>query len=589
LIEVEMDSVLGNTSLDRFDAIVIGSGAGGSAAAYALCANGGWNVLVLEAGGNYFPGLDQPGRIPWPLFSNDELKTSVRRMIWQDPIAEPRTFRQTEAEEARAHPDVNVLTRNVGGAAVISSVSYPRFTEVDFRMASALREAGREFPGTGFADWPLAYAELEPYYVAAERLSGVAGADSGPESDPFASFRSEPFPLPPQPPMYVGLVLAHGARQRGYHPFNYPSAIATEPYDGRSPCVSCGFCSGYGCPRNSKGSPAVTTLRRALLSGRCQLRYNAHVSRLVPTADRRGVIGVEYFDADGRLQSATADHVLLAASPIESVRLCFLSDGLGNRSDQLGRHVMFHFQTIAAGIFRQRLHGERGRSVTHGMSDFRGVVEGGGALRPDWPLGGVIEFGTSSEPIIAAFETLEALGLARQVGLTLKDLLVGSPFHAHIAVMIMQGEDAPQPTNRVDLDPGVRDIFGLPVPRLTYRNHSDFELAAAQFYKPKMLEVLGAAGAEYGFFQPFDPSVPPTSRHVLGGLRMGDDPATSVCDRFGRFHDVENLYCVDGGVFVTSSGYNPTLTIIALALRAAGALRFPASPERVLQVIDYPR
>jgi choline dehydrogenase-like flavoprotein len=580
--------MLGNTDLVSFDALIIGSGAGGSAAAHVL-AGAGRKVLILEAGDNHFPGLDGydgRGGVPWPLYSNDEIKLSLRGFVRQDPLLEPRTFRQTADEVARADADVNVLTRNVGGAAVISTVSYPRFTAVDFRIASALQQAGRQVPGTSFVDWPLTYEELEPFYAETERLSGIAGAAEGDDADPFMSPRSGPFPLPPQPPMYVGRVLANGAKRLGYHPFNYPSAVNTEPYDGRPPCVSCGFCDSYGCTRNAKGSPAVTTLRKALLTGNCQLRYNAHVTRLRLDSTRRRVTGVEYIDNDGQPQSATGDHVILAASPIESVRLCWLSDlpdgpGIGNATGHLGRHMMFHLQTIGVGIYKQRLHGDRGRSVTHGMSDFRGITEGGAELRQDVPLGGVIEFGTSSQPIIAARENLrpEAISAAQLTGVSLKQLLVESPFSAHIAVMIMHGEDAPQPTNRVDLDPSVRDVFGLPVPRLTYKSHA-FELDASAFYKPLMLKVHEAAGAAFGFFSPLD--VPPHSRHVLGGLRMGTDPAESVCDRWGKFHGLDNLYCADGGVFVTSSGYNPTPTIIALALRTAGAIVSPGAPQRVL-------
>jgi len=579
--------LLGNTDLTGFDVLIIGSGAGGSAAAHVLAA-AGRKVLILEAGDNPFPGLDgydNRGMMPWPLFSNDEIKLTIRSFVRQDPLVEPRTFRQTDSETATAHPDVNLLTRNVGGAAVISGVGYPRFTAVDFQLASALSAAGRSFPGTGFLDWPLSYDELAPFYTEAEILSGVAGTNQGSDADPFSS-RTESFPLPPQPPMYVARVLAHGAAQLGYKPFNLPSAVNTMPYDDRPPCVSCGFCSNYGCPRNAKGSPAVTTLRKALLTGNCQLRYNTHVSRLLLDAGKQHVTGVEYFDDDGQKQLATADVVILAASAVESARLCLLS-GLDN--PHLGRHMLFHFQTIAAGIFKQRLHGERGRSVTHAISDLRGITEGGAGLRADEPLGGIIEFGTSSEPITAARESLrpESVALAKLVGVPFKQLLVESPFSAHIAVMTMQGEDAPQPTNRVDLDPTVRDVFGLPVPRLTYKNHA-FELDASAFYKPKMLKILEMAGAGYGFFSPFDPSVPPQSRHVLGGLRLGDDPSESVCDRWGKLHGLDNLYCADGGVFVTGSGYNPTLTIIALALRTAGAIVSPGNAERVLSRAPIP-
>jgi choline dehydrogenase-like flavoprotein len=575
-------NVLGNTSLEQFDAVIIGSGAGGAAAAHVLTA-AGLKVLILEAGDNYFRGLDDPSPgMPVPLYSNDEIKLSLRYFDTQDPIVEPRTLRASETQVALANPDVNVLSRTVGGTTVHADMKYPRFNEVDFRLASALSDAGRSLAGTSFADWPLTYDELEPFYAEAERLTGVAGTVNGPDADVFASRHSGDYPMPPSPPMYVGLMLADAARRAGYNPFSYPAGINSRPYDGRPPCVNCGFCSGYGCPNNSKGSAAVTTLRRALLTGNCQLRFNSFARRLVTAAGGRSVVAVEYVDDDGMVQTVSADRFILAASAMESARLCFLSGGLGNASDQLGRHILFHRQTIAVGIYKQRLHGERGQSITNGMSDFRGVTEGGTELASDRPLGGIIEFGTSSEPIVSGTAALDALIVGRVFGspIGVKDLLVESPFHAHLAVMIMQAEDAPQATNRVDLDPRVRDVFGLPVVRLTYRPHA-FELDAARHYGPLMMDVHRLAGAQFSFVDPTSAAVPRT-RHVMGGLRMGNNPGTSVCDRFGRLHGADNLYCMDGGVFVTGSGYNPTLTIIALALRAAGNLVQPGSPERIL-------
>jgi choline dehydrogenase-like flavoprotein len=582
-------NVLGNTSLDRFDVLIIGSGAGGSAAAYVLT-TAGLKVLIIEAGDNNFPGLDDPSPgMPISRYGNDELKASIRVWDRQDPIVEPRTWRRTDAVDAKPDPDVNLLNRTVGGTTIHADMKFPRFNEVDFRIASALRDAGRSYPGTSFIDWPLSYDELEPYYTEAEIITGVSGIAEGPGADPFASRRSQPYPMPPLPEMYVGRLLSAAALDAGYHPIRYPAAINSRPYPPivgleRPPCVSCGFCSGFGCPNNSKSSAAVTTLRAALLSGNCQVRFNCFVRKLRTDGTGKHIIGVEYVDPDGEVQTATADQYILAASAMESVRLSLLSElGLSEGPQyHLGRHMLFHYQTNGVGIFRQRVHGERGSSVTNGMSDFRGVTEGGTGLAIDRPLGGIIEFGTSSEPISTAKSALQALDIAANSGqhVTLKDVLKDNPFHAHIAVMIIQAEDAPQPTNQVDLDPSVRDVFGLPVVRLTYLN-SVFELDAAVHYKPLLIDMMRRAGAVFGFVDPTG-GVPPRSRHVLGGLRIGADPSESVCDPFGKLHDIDNLYCMDGAVMPSSSGYNPTLTLISLALRAACNIVQPGAPERCL-------
>ena len=565
--------VLGNTSLDAFDVVIIGSGPGGCASAYALTQRN-LNVLVLEAGNNHFIGLDDPAPgMPIAVFSNDELKNSDRLFGKQDPLIEPRTFRGSADVAALGNEDVNTLGRTVGGAWVHADMKVPRLNEIDFRMASALRDAGREVSGANFADWPLTYDELEPWYVMAENLSGASGVAEGEGADPFASRRSGPYPLPRNNRMYVDTVLSQGAALAGYHPSAFPAAINSRPYDGRPACVNCGFCSGYGCPNNSKGSGAVTTLRKALLTGRCQVRFNCFVRRLLFSG--RTVTSVEYVDDSGAIQSASGDRFILAASPIEDARLCFLSDpggaGLGNSSGMVGRNLMFHLQTIAVGIFKQRLHGERGQSVTGGFADFRGVEPGGTELARDGrPLGGIIEFGTNSEAIFEGKTyAAQLLTLAQQIGVSLKQLMIESPLRDHLAVMIMQAEDAPQLSNRVDLDPSVTDVYGLAVPRITQANLQAFEGQASSYYQPLMVEAMGKAGAQLSFIGPPDAL---TTRHVMGTLRMGTDPSTSVCDALGKFHDLDNLYCGDGAVFVTSSGYNPTLTIIALALRMASAL-----------------
>jgi gluconate 2-dehydrogenase alpha chain len=319
----------------------------------------------------------------------------------------------------------------------------------------------------------------------------------------------------------------------------------------------------------------VTTLRRALLSGRCQLRYNCHVARLVN--DGGHVNAVEYVDGAGVTQTATADAFVLAAAAIESPRICLLSD-LGNSSGQVGQNLMFHFQTNVNGFYPRRVHGQRGMAVTSGLADFRGVEFGGAEIRVvDTPLGGraymggICEFvGSQGLPISEDGDVYTNQLPVAGLGANLKTVLRDLPLGQHLFGLLMQGEDAPVRTNDVTLDPTVRDVFGLPVPRVTYRSHP-FELEARAFYVPTMREVVGNAGTDRVFLAPCESVFgdPPTSRHQKGTLRMGTDPATSVTRADGRFHDVDNLYCCDSSVFPTGGGWNPTITLIAVALRTA--------------------
>jgi choline dehydrogenase-like flavoprotein len=364
----------------------------------------------------------------------------------------------------------------------------------------------------------------------------------------------------------------------GLTPFPYPAAQLSRPYRGRPVCNDCGFCSGYGCPIHAKGSPPVTLLRDALLTGNVQVRFNAIATRLETSGNGKRVTAVSYIDAEGNPASVSGDIILLAASPIESARLCLLSDpsgpGLGNSSGAVGRNIMFHHQTISLGVYPQRFHGERGKSVSTGISDFRGVPND-----PDHPLGGIVEFGVNSERI-SDMLTYASLSVR---GPRLKEFLRGTPFGGRAAVLIMQGEDAPQWKNRVDLDPRLKDVNGIPVPRITYQPHA-FELTARSFYGPKMVALHGAAGAQFAFVAPiYEGNATPNSSHIMGTLRMGTNPATSVTDGFCKFHDLDNLYSVDGAPFPTSSGYNPTLTIQALASRTAAAIVNPAQPVSVIE------
>jgi choline dehydrogenase-like flavoprotein len=290
------------------------------------------------------------------------------------------------------------------------------------------------------------------------------------------------------------------------------------------------------------------------------------------------VTGVQCLGPDGSPQTYTADRYILAASPIEDARLLLLSNpgGVGNSSGMVGRNLMFHLQTIAIGIFPQRLHGHRGRTVTHGFSDFRGIPG-----NPNQPLAGVVELGAGQGVIAETAQYTQALPLLGGgfTGARFKALMRQSPLRDRLAAFTMHGEDAPQATNVVDLDPAVVDLDGLPVARITYKNNA-FELNASAFYGPKLVQAMGASGATWAFVAPFDQVS--ESAHIMGTLRMGPDPTSSVCDPTGQFHDIGNLWAADGALFPTSSGFNPTLTIMALATYVAGNIAYPGSPTMAL-------
>ena len=559
---------VGNRALAQFDVLVIGSGAGGGAAANVLCANG-LKVLVLEAGPNYFLGLDDGSQTPSTLFANDEIKLAARNFIAPDPIVEPRTWRTDESQTRTYVGDVQGLPKTVGGGAAHADLKMPRFLPTDFQLGTLLGD----IPGASFADWPVGYAALEPFYAYAEKIIGVQGkAGAYPQEGP----RSTDFPMPPGLAAYFSQRVAAGLTSLGYTPFPYPSAINSQPYDGRPACADCGFCSGFPCPSGAKGSPPVTTLRRALLGGNCLVLPGTRATRLVMNGN--SVAGVEAIGPSGQTQMFTADRYVLAASPIEDARLLLLSDpggpGVGNFSGLVGRNLTFHLQTEAIGVFEERLHGHRSRAVDTGFADFRGVP--GDATRP---LGGIVEISAGEGPVAEAAFYARVFGMLGFDGPRFKRLMRQSPGRDRAVVLVLQAEDAPQPTNRVDLDPDVRDLDGLPVARVTYANHK-FELDARDFYSPKLLEILGASGARWAAIAPFDTI--PGSAHIMGTLRFGNDPATSVCDAGGRFHDVGNLYAADGALFPTSSGFNPTMTIMALATRVAAVMVNASAPEAAL-------
>ena len=539
------------------DAVIVGSGPGGATVADVLTA-AGWSVAIIEKGRNH---LLDPEDLSRPRFdySNDEIKFLSRHFLGPDPLVEPRTFRTHEDDGDHTHVgEVNSVPTTVGGGGTHADGKVPRFRPDDFRVRSVFGPQ----PDADVADWPIDYDELEPYYAEVEGLIGVAGTEG---ANPFAAPRSGPFPMPSGAPMYGALVSSAAAERLGYHPYPAPTAANSVPYDGRPACNNCGFCAYFGCPIHAKGDP-IAMLQRAMASGRAELVAETFVSRIV--TDGRRATGVELVGPDGSVRTMAARHVVVAAGAIETPRLLLLS---GLDHPLLGRYLMTHFQTIVAGSMPFRTYAERGRAVTHVHDD---MIVGDDASRAaaaeaglPWMRGGLVEHSGAGLPIMEAKHMPWGEHHPR--------IMADSGIRKRLWAFIMQGEDLPYAGNRVDLDPTIRDARGYPVARVTYRP-GRHELVASDHYGPRLRAILKEMGSEWaavssspGTGNASSPSAIPESRHNMGTVRMGADPATSVVGPTGRLHQFENVIVADSSVFVTSAGYGPTLTLAALAARAA--------------------
>jgi choline dehydrogenase-like flavoprotein len=528
---------------DTVDFVVVGSGAAGGVMARELSV-AGFDVVVMEQGPRLAPAD----------FEHDELKYSYLNGILNTPELSPQTYRKLPTEKALRVRDMNALwyARIVGGSSNHFTANFWRLRPVDFRERSLLGE----IPGTGFADWPIDYDELEPYYTKVEWDIGVSGLAGACPTDPP---RSMPYPMPPLPVKSSGVLFERGARKLGLHPYPAPMAIASVPYRGRPACQHCGFCMGYGCEWRAKSSTLSTVIPEAEATGRCEVRAASYVFRI--DTDARGrATGVAYFD-DGRHEHfQKARVVVVCANGGETPRLLLNSanakfpDGLANSSGLVGKYLMFNQGGIAGGVFEHELNEHKSVQVTRVLHDFydsdpkRGFYGGGG-----------IDARINPVPIGMAHWGLPA---EWAWGAPLKRALRDMP-----RTMYSTGHctSLPLERNSVSIDPELKDAWGVPAIRVTYKEHPD-DLACSAWLTDRAHEILVAAGAERTWKLPAIEFA--NSPHLLGTCRMGDDPAKSVVDRYHRSHDIPNLFVCDGSSMVTSGRGQPTMTIQALAFRA---------------------
>jgi choline dehydrogenase-like flavoprotein len=513
------------------DVLITGAGPAGGVAARRLAAEG-LSVVALEQGHWQDREAYHGSQWDWELAAGKSWASNpnIRGRATDYPV---------DCGES----DSQVLNFNgVGGSSIVYNAVWIRLLESNFRA--------RTLHGFG-DDWPISYADLQPFYERTDREMGASGLGGNPAYPPGA----DP-PLPPLPFSEAAMNVARALHRRGWHWWPDVNAIASTPYDGRRACVQRGTCP-TGCNEGAKASADVTHWGKAVALG-ASLVTGARVLRIA--VDAQGLAnGAEWVDEDGVLHFQSADVVLCAANSIGTPRLLLNSacpafpDGLANRSDLVGRNLMLHPLATVVGLFRDEVgqthYGSTVQCLEFGESDAsRGFLPGA-----KWSL-----HPTGGGPLAAAMQTF-----AEGVPAAGRHQRFGELFRHGLLWSIMC-EDLPDEANRVILSPDMTDSSGMPAPKLVYRYGPHIK-PCLDFNVARASEVFRDAGA----WQVIANGPTASNAHSMGTARMGDDPARSVVDRWGMSHDVPNLGIIDASVFVTSGPLNPTSTICALALRTA--------------------
>jgi len=497
--------------------VIIGTGAGGGTLANAL-AQQGVDVVALEAGARHLPAD----------YVNDEW-ASFGQLAWTDMRTTSGSWRV-----AKDFPNLPAwIVKAVGGSTTHWAGASLRIQAHEF---FALSEYGK-VEGANLLDWPISLTDLDPYYDVAEKRMGVTRTNGIPGLPGNNNFK----------------VMKAGADKLGYTKCHTGRmAINSEPRDGRGSCRQLGFCF-QGCKMGAKWSTAYTEIPQGEATGRLEVRENAHV--LMIEHDGAGkVSGVVYQDADGNRQVQKARVVCVAGNSIESPRILLNSasslfpDGLANSSGQVGRNYMRHMTGSVYAAFEEPVHMYRGTTMA-------GIISDEARHDPSRGFVGGYEMETVSVGVPFAAAFLNPGGWGRPFTAAMDN-------YAHLAGMWLVGEDMPQESNRITLSDEV-DHTGMPVANVHFDDHPN-DVAMRDHAYAQGTALYESVGATQIY-----PTPPYPSTHNMGTNRMSEQPADGVVDGFGRSHDIDNLFVSDGSQFTTGAAENPTLTIVALALRQA--------------------
>lgn len=498
--------------------VVIGSGAGGGTLGNEL-AQKGIDTVILEAGGRH--EADD--------FINDEWD-SFGQLAWLDNRTTSGSW-----QVSKDFPNLPAwIVKAVGGSTTHWAGASLRFQEHEFKV----RTTYGEIAGANLLDWPLTLQEMEPYYDKAEDRMGVTRTNGIPGLPGNNNFK----------------IMKAGADKLGYKQCHTGRmAINSQPRDGRAACQQVGFCF-QGCKFAAKWSTLYSEIPKGEATGKLEVRPNAQVLQIEHDANGK-VTGVVYADKDGNQQRQAARAVCVAGNSIESPRLLLNSasakypDGLANSSGQVGKNYMRHMTGSVYALFDRPVNMYRGTTMA-------GIIQDESVHDPSRGFAGGYELETLSLglPFMAAF---------LQPGSWGREFTSALDAYDHMAGMWIVGEDMPQESNAVSLHSELKDQHGLPVPDVRFDDHEN-DIAMRNHAYQQGAAVYDAVGATRTF-----PTPPYPSTHNLGTNRMSAKAADGVVNKHGQTHDIKNLFVSDGSQFTTGAAENPTLTIVALAIRQA--------------------
>lgn len=585
---------------EHVDVVVVGLGWTGSIMAKEL-ADAGLKVVALERG-EY---RDTANDAKFPQIA-DELAYSVRGKLFQKLAKETVTIRHNAFQMAvpyRQHGSF-YLGEGVGGAGLHWNGMHWRAQESDLKLRSHYEERyGKSFIPENMTvqDFGITSQELEPFFNRFESVcgtSGQAGNINGKKiagGNPFEFPRSQPYPLPPLIDGYGAVLFAKAATELGFHPFPIPASNASAPYTNPygvrlGPCNYCGFCEGYGCFMYSKASPQTTILPALMQQPNFEMRTQSHVIKVNLDSTGKKATGVTYIDAQGQRIEQTADIVILAAFQMHNVRLLLLSK-IGQpydpktRSGVVGKNFCYQLNSnvtvvlpkgtqlntfAAAGAGGQSIDNFNADNFDHTSLGFIG--------------GAAIWYNrTSGRPIKQTLNLPESPDWGSQWKANIKDA------YPRVTALSTQGSVMAYKDTYLDLDPTYKDIFGMPLLRVTFDWHEN-DLKMSQFTTNKAANIGQAMGAEIVTknTQPLNSHYdvrPYQSTHMTGGAIMGESPKNSVVNKFLQSWDVHNVFVLGACAFPQNFGYNPTGLVGALAYWSAHHIReqYLKNPSSLIQ------